>query len=657
MLINKERMIQCVKDNSHANNYFEQIKKELKAYDLSEILQNVKEKNDLYAPGFIHLKMCFYSVISNDKSYDYYIKEFALAFCNAPKWENQGARNGWISDLLTADLSFNLGLAFYLTKELFTESEQALIKKSLMEKGFAPLYTEWVNPDTRKHCLDTMGHNWWSVCVCGLGGLVLTMDDDTPNKQKYLLEIVDSIKQWLTYSGDRHVNKHANFGPEGDYIEYVGYMMYGLSNFTSFEELYRRSTGDTSLFDISPLEKTVDYIISCLHKVDGKWKFPKFSDTKDENGTRHSLLYLANHYNRGDMLDVYEGLVHKSCSAYDLIFFENLTVEQKPVAFKPLTVYPHTGFAFVHGENDFLFAIKTGETGCHNHRDNGTFTISHKNKELIIDSGTCKYSLKEYLPYFCAPVAHNVITFNGEGIREDGMYGGGVAAMGEIASHIDEPDYKYILADCTQPYLNVLQKNMRHVIFLKDVIFMIDDIYAEVDGEAEFLLHYAGNAEVNGNDITIQNGDAFMRVSTILPGKPEITTKEGLLECLNGEFEKTSYFSIKGNTKNKRIKFITAFIFDEAIRIEQKQAEDILELSIKRNGIKERLIVNFLTEKKDVFNNAHIVYDNIKTNAFITYLKEKGNDLLGAALTNGFYLYHNDKKVFMSLKNSDVYLK
>ena len=26
-----------------------------------------------------------------------------------------------------------------------------------------------VNPDTRIHCLDTMGHNWWSVCVCGLG--------------------------------------------------------------------------------------------------------------------------------------------------------------------------------------------------------------------------------------------------------------------------------------------------------------------------------------------------------------------------------------------------------------------------------------------------------------------------------------------------------
>ena len=112
----------------------------------------------------------------------------------------------------------------------------------------------------------------------------------------------------------------------------------------------------------------------------------------------------------------------------------------------------------MHGRDNFLFAIKTGETGCHNHRDNGTFTISHKNKELIIDSGTCPYGMEEYLTYFCAPEAHNVITFNVEGIREDGMYCGGVATMGEIASYINEPDYKYILADCTKPYLNILQK-------------------------------------------------------------------------------------------------------------------------------------------------------------------------------------------------------
>ena len=108
------------------------------------------------------------------------------------------------------------------------------------------------------------------------------------------------------------------------------------------------------------------------------------------------------------------------------------------------------------------------------------------------------------MTYFCAPEAHNVITFNGEGIREDGMYCGGVATMGEIASYINEPDYKYILADCTKPYLNILQKNMRHVILLEGVVFIIDDIYADRDGYAEFLLHYAGNAAAENNEINIK---------------------------------------------------------------------------------------------------------------------------------------------------------
>ena len=43
-------------------------------------------------------------------------------------------------------------------------------------------------------------------------------------------------------------------------------MMYGLANFVSFEELYRRTTGDKSLFEISPLGRTVDYIISAYIK-------------------------------------------------------------------------------------------------------------------------------------------------------------------------------------------------------------------------------------------------------------------------------------------------------------------------------------------------------------------------------------------------------
>ena len=214
MLINVERIIQSVNDNPHAKRYFAQITEEIKGYNLPLRLQNVKEHKDLYNNSFALLKMCFYYIVTREKEYEKYIKEFTLAICSAPAWVSQGKRNGWKSDLLTGDLGFNLSLSFYLTKNLFTSEEQSLIKKSIMQKGFEPLYDEWVNPDTRIHCLDTMGHNWWSVCVCGLGGIVVTMDEDTPNKYKYLSEIVDCIKQWLTYKGDRHLNKHANFGPE-----------------------------------------------------------------------------------------------------------------------------------------------------------------------------------------------------------------------------------------------------------------------------------------------------------------------------------------------------------------------------------------------------------------------------------------------------------
>ncbi len=451
------------------------------------------------------LKMAILRVLTDNKQYDDLMKRVIIKICEYPQWLSQGKGNGWDTDLLTGDVSATISCAYYLSKDMFTEEEGRFIEESICNKGIMSLYNEWLNPLTRRHSLTTMGHNWWSVCVAGAGIAVLLAGDSLQNRDKILTDIVDGLKKWLVFKGDIHYNKHQNFGDDGDYIEYAGYMLYGLSNFSVFEELYRRATGSRQLIDVVPFDKTCDYIISFLHKVhDGKYSFAKISDTHSNNGNRIVMLYFANLYNRGDMVTVYDNFKYSSLIGFDFIHIENLKVAPAPVVHKPLSVYQHTGMAAYHKDGIFM-PIKTGETACHNHRDTGHYMITYKDTEVVIDSGTCKYSKEEYLPYFCAPDAHNVILFNGEGVHEDGMYHGGIHGMGKIEQVVDKGDFKYLLADCTVPYYNVLQKNFRHFIMLKDIIFVIDDVYAREEGEFESLLHYAGNLTGEGDVQYIEN--------------------------------------------------------------------------------------------------------------------------------------------------------
>ncbi len=658
MLINKEKLKKQCATNPTAITFVEQIKAEVNAVDIEAIMKAIvvedKYASGFYQTGYTMLKMAILRIVTEDKKYDDLMKKVIFKICDYPEWLSQGKGNGWNTDLLTGDISATVSAAYYLSKDMFTEEERIFVEDSICNKGIIPIYNEWLNPLTRRHSLTTMGHNWWAVCVAGAGIGLLFAGDRLENRDKILTDIVDGLKKWLLFQGDIHYNKHRNFGDDGDYIEYAGYMLYGLSNFSAFEELYRRATGSCQLIDVVPLDKTCDYILSFVHKIhDGKYSFAKISDTHAKNSNRLVFLYLANLYNRGDMVTLYDNFEFGLVNGFDFVHIESLKTQPAPINPKTLAVYNHTGMAAYHNNGIFM-PIKTGETGCHNHRDTGHYMITYKNTEVVIDSGTCTYSKEEYLPYYCAPDAHNVILFSGEGVHEDGMYHGGIHGVGTIESVIDRADFKYLLADCTVPYYNVLQKNFRHFIMLKDVILVIDDVYARQEGEFESLLHYAGDITGTGDVQYIENKDVKVKVMHIAPFDFEFVTKPGMIG-ISGESVNCEYVSIKAKSEDRRQKFVRGFVFDDTIKISKKRTGDILEITIKRDGCKETILLNYGADKVDMFNSPHFEYGDVKTNAFITYLKEE-EDSTDIAVINGFYMWYKGKLVYSDDVNNEVYI-
>ncbi|MDD4690042.1 MAG: heparinase II/III family protein [Eubacteriales bacterium] len=660
MLINIKKLRNKCENNPVAKDFINRLKAEAEKADYKAMMNAIvvedKYATGFYLSSFTLMKLAFLRAITGDRKYDEVLKEVILKISEYPEWVSQGKGNGWDTDLLTGDVSATLSTAYYLSKDLFSTEECDKIETNICEKGIIPIYNEWVNPETKRHSLDTMGHNWWSVCVGGAGIALILAGDKISNKCEILTYIAQGFKDWLAYQGDIQYNKHRNFGEDGDYIEYAGYMLYGLTNFTVFEELYRRATGKRDLIDVVALDKTCDFALSFMHEIhgDGKLSFAKMGDTHSNNSNSLVFLYLANLYNRGDMVTAYMKFRYNLINGFDFIHLENINAEPQPIVCKPLAVFHNTGIAS-YRENDIFMPIKTGETGCHNHRDTGHYMITYKNAEIVIDSGTCKYSKAEYLPYFCAPSAHNVILFNGQGVREDGMYGGGVHGVGTIESTIDKPGFKYILADCTVPYLNVLQKNFRHFIMLKDVILVIDDVYAETEGDFESLLHYRGSLTGTGEEQYIENGNVRVKVMHIAPFDFDLVEKMGMSE-INGETIERKYVSVKAKSENRKQKFVRGFVFDDGLEITKKRTGDILEVCIDRGEYTEKILINYGVDRVDMYNSPHFEYGRVKTNAFITYLKEDDN-LLGIGLIDGFYCRYDGELIYTDTVNNEVYIE
>ncbi len=533
--------------------------------------------------------------LTGDERYAEKLKTALLHFGHLQRWAGDAGNDPpWHSELNTARFCFGYAVGYDCLHDTLTAAERQEIAAAMVRLGIRPTLDDWLLPGSRIHALDSMGHNWWSVCVAMAGVASLALVDDVPEAAAWCERIVQAFPEWFYYLGNILQNKSRNFDRDGAFYESVNYANYALSEYLLFRLAYANVFPQSNPPAIPLLSRVGDFFVdTCYPRSDGLLSVNFGDSSLHADGARTLRLLLANgfespayHWYLG-RLD--SGLKDPLTLVYN--HDNSKPLEKTPEHVPTTKLYGDIGWAMLRSSwnNDAtLLAVKSGFAWNHAHPDAGSFILFHGGEPLIIDSGNCSYSRREYSSYYRQSQAHNVVLLDGKGENPEACGGPdrGVAIPGEVHHLLNAAGVKYVLADATGPTSWICSRNYRHFLWLDGVILIIDDLRGHEAGQFEWLLHYAGTAEQQAGEVLLTNGPhSRARVLPLFPEHLAISEKQGLKD--HDPDTKIPYLAFAPTNKVRDLKFITAIVplpANEKLpvpEITRFQGEDMLGVTIR----------------------------------------------------------------------------
>ena len=489
----------------------------------------------------------------------------------------------WHSVLETTEFSFGYSAGYDALWEFLTAEDRKALEEAMVSKAVEPILNDWIQPGKRIHSLDSMGHNWWGVCVTGAGLCALALLGDDPRAREWIDAVDAGFAQWFDYEGNILQNRMPTFERSGPSYEGVNYTNYGVSQYLRYRLAWQNAFPDRKAPRIEPLNQIATYFLQTLYPASSGFLTVNFDDAPPSVDVTETLLLLtACGFTNPDAAR-YIAHVHTHPQGTLLSLLrpsstpQHLAQGDAPDA----CVYGHMGWATMRSswENDATFlAMKSGYTWNHAHADAGTFVLFTNGKPLIIDSGTCKYSRPEYSTYYRTSRAHNVILFNGQGQPQEDI-GLGCKFPGHLHSLIDGHDLKYVYADATGPMARWFTRNYRHWLWSGNLILIADDVRAHAEGQLDWLLHYAGDYKV---DITggarLSNDSAAALVRVLYPPS-QIHEDSGLAD--HDPDKKVPYLVFRPQTQARLQQFIAAIDLNPDAPAECEVIEDPTYIGVR----------------------------------------------------------------------------
>lgn len=504
--------------------------------------------------------------VTGEQKYADKLRDALLFYSGYRKWHGKGLADkdpAWHSELNTTRFSFGFAVGYDCIYNLLSAEERHTIREALIRLGIEPLLGDWVQHASRIHAMDSMGHNWWSVCASHAGFAALSLLGDDERVTDWLDDLLEALPEYFYYQGSVLGNKSPNYDGKGAFYESVGYAQYGLYEYLLFRLAYTRVTGRQIEFDKSVVELAGSSFLHTFYPSAGGALTVNFGDTHLHKSSSHAVkLLLANGF-EDPRLRWYLEQYEEPYTAYDFLFYSPIWggESRKPSDQEASVIYEKIGWAVMRSDWDkdaSLLAVKSGFTWNHAHADAGSFVFFHQGKPLLIDSGTCSYSRPEYSSYYMQSRAHNVVLFNEQGQEHEDVFRGG-KEPGQLYHLIDHCGIQYVYADATGPMSRYLKRNFRHFLWLEDCLIIYDDLLAYEEGTFQWLLHYEGVSEKRADgDIGIVNGHAQVWIRSLFPRDVDITVQSGLQDH-SPELE-IPYYSIETRRQAKEAKFLTAII-------------------------------------------------------------------------------------------------
>jgi len=589
-----------------------------------------------------------------------------------PHWYSHAPTNGWISDLWTAD---DL-VAAVLTLEYLPDdgADRLEERRILYERGVEPLWREWVDPATRIHALDSMGHNWWSVCVAATGIGLLATADVAPAAEEKIETVIESLKAYFAYTGNALQNKRPTFGPDGAFLESAGYMDYALDHVAAFGHLLQDRTGRRLSDELPVLPRVCDYALAVLQPLREGMRRLSFGDMTDGPGSMGAYthfpmavwLWLAGACGRDDLFHL--ARTHQSLPrepAEFLYWPQDLRGDSFDAA-PGDRIFDSIGLAALrdgYSDRATVLALKTGETWNHNQSDAGSFILSASGVPFLIDPGTTGYGSPLHASYFKTSSAHNVVLHGGRGQAED-LDLHGTRFPGRILHPFFHADYKYMVADATGPWEGVYRRFHRHVCWFGPWVLLVDDLLAWSTAEWESLFHFDGDWEAAEGGFILRNQGEELRAHIIGPGGSSLRVHTGHRSAplpnehkLEYDLRESPYLGVCFPGRSPSEQIMTAFRLPGA-------GEAAVEPYDHGPGFGARLtdrdgtwdvFCNRSAIGQAMHKNSWAEHEGLRTDGFLTLRHWHPDGTLDqVALHNGSFVGDAERLYFSSLAKGDV---
>ncbi|MGH8016738.1 MAG: hypothetical protein ACREIA_00330, partial [Opitutaceae bacterium] len=121
--------------------------------------------------------------ITGDERYAAKLRQALLHFAGYEQWCSPAYNTRtprWSSELATAAFCYGAAAGYDALHDYLSADDRKRIETAIARLGILPALNDWVLPERRIHALDSMGHNWWAVCIAGPGIAALALLDRDP---------------------------------------------------------------------------------------------------------------------------------------------------------------------------------------------------------------------------------------------------------------------------------------------------------------------------------------------------------------------------------------------------------------------------------------------------------------------------------------------
>jgi hypothetical protein len=439
------------------------------------------------------------------------------SFCEERTWvypAHDGKLNNFYGPTVDMDLratavAWDLGMTDYLLGEKLPPGTRQLIRENVRRRVLLP-FRDMV--EGRRNPIHWMRatHNWNAVCLAGVTGAALTLEDSREDRAVYVAAAERYIRYFLS-----------GFTPDGYCSEGVGYWNYGFGHFLMLGEAMRQATGGHVDLLADPAAQAPALFCMRDEIIDGV--YPTISDCSP--GGRPSSQFVEFIRARfGIDSDVKTGVLRPD---KDLVGTMMFTFPDKPLplihraqapASSPLRTWFTNGGVLIcrAPEKGFAAALKGGHNAeNHNHNDVGSFSLVLGRTMVICDPGSEVYTARTFGSH---RYDSKVLNSFGHAVP---VVAGNLQRTGAdaraVVLHTDFGEQRDTLAmDIRSAYPEpALKKLERTFVFDRadPSLTVIDEVqFAEAKPFETALITWGEWKRVSDNEISIRDGKEVVRV-------------------------------------------------------------------------------------------------------------------------------------------------